>query len=222
MGENASNKSIAQRKTNKSTRVGRIVSLFEISRPNKPRALQRTNSLPAQKKPATEETNIIRLYSSINKVQKIKEKIEEKGKQHHIPPTPKPARKKRHSSASKFEAKIMEDINKLEDRIEDVSRHIEDSDTELEVTHRRVPFEDSDGDTDTPFNRLSSDTVLDILSSYTIKERSEDDESVENYVSYGEFVRAESVEEEGDEIRGNDVNGNYLTVGEKRNSSDVF
>ncbi|CAG9768837.1 unnamed protein product [Ceutorhynchus assimilis] len=183
----------------KISKFSRIIGLFEISRPNKTRLL-RTNSLPASRASHSEtktSRGLLKSYSNgESKVQKLKEEIEQRCNKDYVPSTPKPVKKKLQRQIKEDQSrenwlldkeKIMEDINKLQERIEDVTQEIQNSDTELEITFDNV-FEEtlidklSDDDSETSnFTRLSGDTVLHRVSSDTIEE--EDIIEFENNIS---------------------------------------
>lgn len=137
-------------------RINRIVSLFEIPRPNKSaRTLQRTNSLPPSK---------TLIGTTEGKVQKIKKKIEEKSHEAATATTSELRRDsptKQITLSHKWENdKRVIGYSSNRRRFKDVSEEIEEGTCELEITFLRA----SDGSDDSAsvgsmLSALSSDTI---------------------------------------------------------------
>lgn len=132
-------------------RINRIVSLFEIPRPNKPK-LQRTNSLPPNK---------TLMGTTEGKVLKIKRKIEEKS--HEAATSPELRRSsatKQITLSHKWETdKRGNECSNNRRRIKDVTEEIEEGTCELEITYERASDGSDCASVGSMLSALSSDTI---------------------------------------------------------------
>lgn len=134
-------------------RINRIVSLFEIPRPNKPK-LQRTNSLPPNK-------NL--MGTTEGKVQKIKRKIEEKSHEAATLTSPELRRSsatKQITLSHKWETdKRANEYSNNRRRIKDVTEEIEEGTCELEITYERASDGSDCASVGSMLSAFSSDTI---------------------------------------------------------------
>lgn len=160
-------------------RINRIVSLFEIPRPNKPlRTLQRTNSLPPDKK---------LMGTTEGKVQKIKRKIEEKSHEAATTTSPELRRSSPTTQITLSHAdKRVNEYSNNKRRIKNVTEEIEEGTCELEITYERV----SEGSDDC----ASIGSMLSALSSDTIR-GSIDSRGSQDYDSFTSYTTEEKTRE---------------------------